>query len=74
MVYEHAPSELKMVYAQTCSVLGKYDSVGFFKNGSKDKERFYEFVLEHRKILHDIQDRYVSPYANTYVPNADLYY
>ena len=74
VVYEHAPSELKMVYDQTCSLLDKHASVEFFKNGSKDKERFYEFIWENRKILCDIQDGYVSPYAKMFVPHANLYY
>ena len=74
VVHDHAPSELKMVYAQTCLVLGIRANVGFFKNGSKDKDRFEEFIWEHRKLLRNIQDRCVSPYANMCAPSADLYY
>ena len=58
VVYEHGPSELKMVYVQNCAMLGIPASVDFFKNGSKDKERFFEFIWEHRKSLRSIQNRY----------------
>ena len=58
VVYDHGPSELKMVYVQNCTMLRIPASVDFFKNGSKDKERFFEFIWEHRKSLRSIQDRY----------------
>ena len=44
VVYDHASSALKMVYVNTCLLLGTNQSVDFFKNGSKDKERVYEFL------------------------------
>ena len=73
VVKDHTPSELKMVYAITCAALGVRASVDFFKNGSKDKERFYDFICENRQMLDDLQDRYVSTYADTCVVDENLY-
>ena len=74
VVYEHGPSELKMVHVKTCLVLGTDPSVDFFKNGSKDKERVYEFLWNSHKLIQNIQDGYVSPYAETFVLHSHLYY
>ena len=74
VVYDHGPSELKMVYVQTCFKLGIPASVEFFKNGSKDKERFYEFIWENRKSLRNIQERYEYPFVETFVRHAYLYF
>ena len=72
VVHDHAPSELKMVYALICSVLGIRASTDFFKNGSKDKDRFEEFIWGHRKLLHKTFKRYESPYEDTCITNDDL--
>ena len=48
VVSEHTPSELKMVYAITCHKLGIRPRTDFFKNGSKDKSRLYDFLWEYR--------------------------
>ena len=73
VVHDHAPSELKMVYAVTCSVLSIRASTGFFKNGSKDKDRFEEFIWGHRKLLRHTQERYESPYEDTCITIADFF-
>ena len=65
VVCEHGSSELKMVYVKTCLVLCTDPNVDFFKNGSKDKERVYEFLWNSCKLLRNIQDGYVSPDAET---------
>ena len=74
VVNAHGPSELKMVYVQTCAMLHIPPSVEFFKNGSKDKERFYEFIWENRKSLRNIQERYEYPFVEMFVRHAYLYF
>ena len=69
---DHTPSELRMVYAVMCTVLGIRVSTDFFKNGSKDKDRFEEFIWGHRKLLRKTLERYESPYEDTCITSADL--
>ena len=61
-----------MFYAVTFSVLGIRASTGFFKNSSKDKDRFKEFIWGHRKLLRKTFERYESPYEDTCITSADL--
>ena len=72
MAQDHTPSELRMVYAVMCTVLGIRVSTDFFKNGSKDKDVFEEFIWGHRKLLRKTFERYESPYEDTCITNADL--
>lgn len=70
---DHAPSELKMVDAVTCSRLGIRASTGFFKNGSRDKTRFEDFMWGNQKQLRCTQERYESPYEDTCITITDFF-
>ena len=59
VVSEHTHSELKMVYAITCHKLGIRPRIDFFKNGSKDKSRLYDFLWEKCTMLRRRQGRLV---------------
>ena len=72
MVQDHAPSELKIFYAVTCSVLGIRASTSFCKSGSKDKGRFKEFIWGHHKLLRHTFKSYESPYKDTCIISTDF--